>query len=96
MRLPKRLDGLITHIEDGSLAVASPRLERQMARLIRTAHLAVAAVIFGALLIAGSVVRVNDTVLGNVLMIASAFPSHTGCGLDAAAADSGGCAEPGW
>lgn len=74
LRLPKRMDGLITHIENGSLAVASPRLERQVARLIRTVHLAVAALIFGALLIAGSVVRANDTALGNFLMIASTLP----------------------
>jgi predicted unusual protein kinase regulating ubiquinone biosynthesis (AarF/ABC1/UbiB family) len=74
LRLPKRLDGLLTRIEDGSLTVANPRLERQMARLLRTGQRAVTATIFGALLIAGSVVRADDTVLGNVLMIASALP----------------------
>ena len=38
LRLPKRLDGLVTRVEDGSLSVANPRLERQVARLDRTAQ----------------------------------------------------------
>jgi predicted unusual protein kinase regulating ubiquinone biosynthesis (AarF/ABC1/UbiB family) len=74
LRLPKRLDGLVTRIEDGSLSVANPRLERQMARLDRTAQRSASALIFGALLIAGSVVRADDTVLGSVLMIVSVVP----------------------
>lgn len=74
LRLPKRLDGLVTRIEDGSLSVANPRLERQVARLDRTAQRSASAIVFGALLIAGSVVRADDTVLGNVLMIASVVP----------------------
>ncbi|MCU1434546.1 MAG: transporter [Pseudarthrobacter sp.] len=72
--LPKRLDGLLTQIEDGSLPVAIPRLERQVGRLERTVQRSGSALVFGALLIAGSVVRVDDTVLGNVLMIASVVP----------------------
>ncbi|MCU1433777.1 MAG: AarF/ABC1/UbiB kinase family protein [Pseudarthrobacter sp.] len=74
LRLPKRLDGLVTRIEDGSLSAANPRLERQVARLNRTAQRSVSALIFGAVLIAGSVVRADDTVLGNILMIASVVP----------------------
>ncbi|PYI66391.1 ABC transporter [Arthrobacter livingstonensis] len=74
LRLPKRLDGLITRIEDGSLSVAVPRLERQLARLNRTAQRAGSTLVFGALLIAGAVVRADDTVLGSVLMIASVVP----------------------
>jgi predicted unusual protein kinase regulating ubiquinone biosynthesis (AarF/ABC1/UbiB family) len=80
LRLPKRLDGLVTRIEDGSLAVATPRLERQVARLIRMAQRVVAALIFGAQLIAGSIVRPNDHVLGKVLMIASVVPLLSGLG----------------
>lgn len=74
LRLPKRLDGLLTRIEDGSLTMPNPRLERQLARLNRTARGAVSTLIFGALLIAGSMVRADDTVLGNVLMIVSVLP----------------------
>ncbi|MCY0903329.1 ABC1 kinase family protein [Arthrobacter sp. H14-L1] len=74
VRLPRRLDGLITRIEDGSLSVVNPRLERQVARLNRMAQRSASALIFGALLIAGSVVRGDDMVLGNVLMIVSVVP----------------------
>ncbi|WP_028278803.1 AarF/UbiB family protein [Arthrobacter sp. H5] len=74
LRLPNRLDGLVTQIEDGSLSMANPRLERQVARLDRTAQRSASALIFGALLIAGSVVRADDTVLGSVLMIVSVVP----------------------
>ena len=72
--LPKRLEGLLTRLEDGSLAVANPRLERQVGRLDRTAQRSASALIFGALLIAGSVVRADDTVLGSVLMMVSVVP----------------------
>jgi predicted unusual protein kinase regulating ubiquinone biosynthesis (AarF/ABC1/UbiB family) len=74
LRLPKRVDGLLTRIEEGSLTVANPRLERQLARLSRMAQRSASALVFGALLIAGSVVRAEDTVLGSVLMIASVVP----------------------
>lgn len=72
--LPKRLDGLLTRLEDGSLSVTNPRLERQLGRLDRTAQRSASALVFGALLIAGSVVRADDMVLGSVLMIASVVP----------------------
>ncbi|MGP9500972.1 ABC1 kinase family protein [Specibacter sp. AOP5-B1-6] len=72
--LPKRLDGLLTRLESGSLPVASPRLERRLARLVRAAQQVASAMIFGALLIAGAVVRSGDTVLGNVLMIVAVLP----------------------
>ena len=74
LRLPKRLDGLVTRIEEGSLAVANPRLERQLARLDRSVQRTASALVFGALLIAGSVLRADDAVLGSVLMIASVVP----------------------
>lgn len=74
VRLPKRLDGLLDRIEEGSLQFSNPRLERQLARLQRTARWAVAALLFGAMLIAGAVVRAGDQALGNVLMVASVLP----------------------
>jgi predicted unusual protein kinase regulating ubiquinone biosynthesis (AarF/ABC1/UbiB family) len=73
-RLPKRLDGLVTRFEDGTVAVASPALERRVARLERTIARAVSALLFGALLIAGAVLRTDDAVLGAVLMVASVLP----------------------
>jgi predicted unusual protein kinase regulating ubiquinone biosynthesis (AarF/ABC1/UbiB family) len=74
LRLPKRLDALADRLEDGSLSVGSPKLERQVARLDRTARRLVSALLFGALLIAGAVLRPDDAVLGTVLMIASILP----------------------
>ncbi|WP_091468856.1 ABC1 kinase family protein [Paenarthrobacter nitroguajacolicus] len=74
LRLPKRLDGLVTKLEDGSLQVSNRRLEQQMARIIVLLKRAVGALIFGAMLVAGSVMRADDLVLGNVLMIGSVVP----------------------
>ncbi|POH74059.1 ABC1 kinase family protein [Arthrobacter glacialis] len=74
LRLPKRLDGLISTIEDGQLQMANPRLERQLARLQRTAQRGIGALLFGALLIAGSLVRADDSALGNMLMLLSVVP----------------------
>lgn len=72
--LPKRVDSLITQIEDGSLNVSIPRLEKQIAGITKAARAAGAALIFAALLIAGAIVRPGDLGLSNVLMIASAVP----------------------
>ena len=74
LRLPGRLDRLAQRIEDGSLSIPNPRLERRVARLERTGRRALHAVLFGALLIAGAILRPSDAVLGNVLMIGSVLP----------------------
>jgi len=73
-RLPKRLDEFITRIEDGTVAVASPGLEKRVARLERAMRQAVSALLFGALLIAGVLLRADDTVLGTILIVASVVP----------------------
>ncbi|TFC28790.1 AarF/ABC1/UbiB kinase family protein [Cryobacterium sp. TMT1-3] len=74
VRLPKRLDEFITRVEDGSVGVATPGLEKRVARLERSMRQAVSAVVFGALLIAGVLLRADDTVLGTVIMVASIAP----------------------
>lgn len=74
VRLPKRLDEFIAQVENGSVGVASPGLEKRVARLERSTRQAVSAVLFGALLIAGVLLRADDTVLGTVLMVASVAP----------------------
>ncbi|MHA7156122.1 ABC1 kinase family protein [Arthrobacter sp. TMN-50] len=74
LRLPQRINGLVSRIEEGSLSVATPRLELRLARLDRAAQRAASALIFGALLVAGAVVRADDTVLGTVLMTISSVP----------------------
>ncbi len=73
-RLPKRMDALVTRIEDGTIAVNTPRLERRVARLERTARRIVSATLFGALLIAGAIVRADDPTFGTVLIGASVLP----------------------
>lgn len=72
--LPKRIDSLIGKIDDGTVAVTSPVLEKRVARLERTARRVISAVLFAGLLIAGAVIRADDTVLGTVLMIVSGLP----------------------
>ncbi|GAA3596155.1 AarF/ABC1/UbiB kinase family protein [Klugiella xanthotipulae] len=73
-RLPTRLDGLITRVEEGSVAVATPRLDRTIDRLERTARRVISAVLFGALLITGSILRTDDALLGTVMMGVSVAP----------------------
>ncbi len=73
-RMPSRLDTVLTQIEDGSLPVTAPRLEREVARLDRTGRRLVSTGLFSGLLIAGAVVRADDSGLGTWLMIASSLP----------------------
>jgi predicted unusual protein kinase regulating ubiquinone biosynthesis (AarF/ABC1/UbiB family) len=74
LRLPRRLDSLADQLENGTLAVSSPRLEKQVARLDLVGRRIVSALLFGALLIAGVLLRPDDEVLGTVLMAVSALP----------------------
>jgi len=73
-RLPRRLDDLANRLEDGEIAVETPRLERRMRALERTGRRVVSAVIFAGLLVAGAVLRATETGFGTVLMAASALP----------------------
>ncbi|PPH44028.1 ABC transporter [Rathayibacter sp. AY1C9] len=73
-RLPRRLDQLVTTLDDGELAVTVPTIERRLNRLEGTVRRVISAVLFAGLLIAGAVVRPDDSGFGTVLMIASALP----------------------
>ncbi|PPH07058.1 ABC transporter [Rathayibacter sp. AY1C1] len=73
-RLPRRLDELVTTLDDGELAVTVPTIERRLNRLEGTVRRVISAVLFAGLLIAGAVVRPDDSGFGTVLMIASALP----------------------
>ncbi len=73
-RLPQRIDALATRLEQGNLAVQNPRLERRLRALDRTGRRLVSALLFGALLIAGVLLRAQDAVLGTIMMAASALP----------------------
>ncbi|PPG08123.1 MULTISPECIES: AarF/ABC1/UbiB kinase family protein [unclassified Rathayibacter] len=73
-RLPRRLDELVTTLDDGELAVTVPTIERRLNRLEGTVRRVISAVLFAGLLIAGAVVRPDDSGFGTVLMITSALP----------------------
>lgn len=73
-RLPKRMDALLTRIDEGHLEVSTPAVERQLKQLNRTGSRAVSALLFGALLIAGALVRREDPVFGTVLISVSVVP----------------------
>lgn len=73
-RMPSRIDGVLTQIEDGTLPISAPLLEREVARLDRTANRLVSTGLFAALLIAGAVVRADDAGLGSWLMLGSVVP----------------------
>lgn len=73
-RLPKRVDALVDRVEEGSVAVSSPALEKRVERLERTARRLLAAVVFAGVLVAGAVVRADDPTLGTVLMIGAVVP----------------------
>ncbi|WP_372488139.1 ABC1 kinase family protein [Rathayibacter caricis] len=73
-RLPRRLESLASTLEDGTLAVTVPSVERRLNRLDATVRRVVSAVLFAGLLIAGAVVRSDDGGLGSALMIVSIVP----------------------
>ncbi|KAF2414023.1 ABC transporter [Microbacterium sp. B35-04] len=73
-RLPRRLDDMVTRIEDGRLVADVPKLDRWLKRLERMVRRVVSAVLFAGLLISGSVLRAEDLTIGTVLMVASLLP----------------------
>ena len=73
-RLPRRLDDLVALIQDGDIAVDTPRLDRRIARLERIIRRGVSAVIFAGLLVGGAVLRPEDPVFGTVLIAGSLLP----------------------
>lgn len=73
-RLPRRIDDLVTRIDDGKLAVETPRLDQRLRRLERTGRRVISAILFAGLLIGGILLRPDDLAFGTVLMVASAPP----------------------
>jgi predicted unusual protein kinase regulating ubiquinone biosynthesis (AarF/ABC1/UbiB family) len=73
-RLPGRIDSLITRIDEGSITVQTPRLDRRLATIERGIRQAIAAILFAALLIGGVLLRPHFVVFGTVLMAVSALP----------------------
>ncbi|MDQ0643830.1 ABC1 kinase family protein [Microbacterium murale] len=73
-RLPARIDDVITRIDDGTVTFDTSRLERRLDSLMRIGRRAVAALLFGGLLIGGAVLLMPALPLGVVLMASSAIP----------------------
>ncbi|WP_375399694.1 ABC1 kinase family protein [uncultured Amnibacterium sp.] len=73
-RLPRRLDDLAGRLENGEIAVETPRLDRQIGQLERAVGRMVSAVLFFGLLIGGVLLRPTDPPTGGLLMAASALP----------------------
>lgn len=73
-RLPRRLDDVVTRMEEGRLSVDSPRVEQRMRGLERVARRVVSAVLFAGLFIGGAVLRPDEPVAGVTLMAVSAVP----------------------
>lgn len=73
-RLPRRLDDMVTRIEDGRLVADVPKLDRWLRRLERLIRRVVAAVLFAGLLISGAVLRAEDLTIGTALMVGSLVP----------------------
>jgi hypothetical protein len=72
--LPQQLDDITTRIDEGTISVQTPRLERRLTSIERIGRRMVSAILFAALLIGGVLLRAQDAVFGTVLMIASSLP----------------------
>ncbi|WP_434809998.1 ABC1 kinase family protein [Microbacterium sp. bgisy189] len=74
MRMPGRLDDLLTRIDEGRMPLSDPRADKRASRSERLGRRVLGAVLFAGLLVAGAVTREADAVLGAVLMWSSAVP----------------------
>ncbi|QAY74634.1 AarF/ABC1/UbiB kinase family protein [Agromyces protaetiae] len=74
LRLPQRIDALITRVNDGTVTVATPVLDRRLTRLERLVRRAVGAVLFAGFLVGGVLLLPQVPPLGIVLMSVSALP----------------------
>ncbi len=73
-RLPRRADHVLAKIEDGTVGVTMPSLERKIDQVEKIGHRLLSGLIFGALLVSGSRVYSDNELLGVVLMAASVIP----------------------
>jgi predicted unusual protein kinase regulating ubiquinone biosynthesis (AarF/ABC1/UbiB family) len=73
-QLPKRLDSLLTRIEDGQLVVRSPEVERRTSDVMRMVRRLISAVMFCGLLIAGILVYPSAPGWGIGIFVVSAAP----------------------
>lgn len=73
-RLPRRIDGLANRLENGEIAVETPRLDRQIRRLEGAVSRMVSAFLFFGLLLGGALLHTTEAALGTVLMSVSVLP----------------------
>ena len=73
-RLPRRLDALISRVEEGGVSAQVPRVERRLRDLERRIRRVVSAVLFPGLLIGGILLQTEQAVFGTILMVLSLGP----------------------
>jgi predicted unusual protein kinase regulating ubiquinone biosynthesis (AarF/ABC1/UbiB family) len=73
-RLPRRLDALISRVEEGGVSAQVPRVERRLRDLERMVRRVVSAVLFTGLLIGGVLLQAEQAAFGTVLMVLSVGP----------------------
>jgi len=73
-RLPRRIDTLITRVEEGNVEVATPELNRRVDRLNRSTSRIASAVVFAALVIAGALLLPENEPLGVTMLVVSVLP----------------------
>jgi predicted unusual protein kinase regulating ubiquinone biosynthesis (AarF/ABC1/UbiB family) len=73
-RLPQRIDSLATRLDEGTISVQTPRIDRRLNSIERTIRRAISAVIFAALLVGGALLLKPAPALGIVLMSVSGLP----------------------
>lgn len=74
-RLPRRLDALISRVEEGGVSAQVPRVERRLRDLERMIRRVMSAVLFTGLLIGGILLQAEQAVLGTALMVLSIAPA---------------------
>ncbi|WP_223624125.1 AarF/ABC1/UbiB kinase family protein [Microbacterium sp. EST19A] len=74
MRLPKRIDDIITRIDDGNVSFDTSRLERRLDRLEGIARRIASGVLFAAMLVGGALLVAPLPPLGITLICVSALP----------------------
>src|SRR5690606_8132000 len=73
-RLPKRVDDLITRVDEGSVTFDTSRLEKRLDTIIGVARRAVSAILFAGCVVGGALLLGPVMPLGIVLLAASVLP----------------------
>lgn len=73
-RLPKRIDAIITRVDDGNVSFDTSRLERRLDRLEGIARRIGSGVLFAAMLVGGALLVPSTPPLGITLLCVSALP----------------------